>query len=91
MTNSCCGPCSECRISKYVSTKLFMQTFFEITNKDKLLLQCGENELKICNSSKLLSQIPAVGDAINAEFAKTFPPNVSFKRFFEITNKDKLF
>ena len=44
INNSCCGPCNECRISKYVSTKRFIQTFFEITSKDKLFLQCGEND-----------------------------------------------
>ena len=55
--------------------------YFEKTSKDKLFLQCGENELNIVKSSKLLSQIPAVGDAINADFSKTFLPNVSFKRF----------
>ena len=40
--------------------------YFEKTSKDKLFLQCGENELKILKSSKLLSQIRAVGDAFNA-------------------------
>ena len=81
MTNSCCGGSNDRIISKNVSSKRFIQTFFEITNIGKQFLQCGKNELKIFKSSKLLSQIPAVGDAINADFSKTFVTNVSLKRF----------
>ena len=50
-------------------------------------MKCSENELKIYNSSKLLSTTPAVGHVMNAEFSKTFTPNISFKRFYEISKK----
>ena len=56
-------------------------------------MQCGncKSELKFYKLIEVLSLIPAVGHVMNAEFAETFTANVSFKRFYKITNIGKQF